>query len=188
MRKGLGLLFILSCVTVFANDFVSFLPSSKPDIVQGEAIYEASCSQCHNSTAFSERAWKSSLTPVLLVSELASSSHTETLEFNDLWHVTSYIWTQTSAGALIKHGETLALEAERRMKKDALWLLLTKGQDIMNLQNRDWVLTHTENEIDEVIAGLAGETYTALSDTDKKSLIDYIYASYFTWPEAWRAD
>jgi hypothetical protein len=185
VRKVLILLFALICITVFANDFASFLPTSKPDIVQGQAVYEASCSQCHNNTAFSKREWKSSLTPVSLVSDLASSSHAEGLEFDDLWHVTSYIWTQSSGGAGIKYGESLAFEAERRMKKDALWLLLTKGRDIMNLQSRDWVLSRTKTEIDSVIMGLAGDTYTTLPETDKEALLEYIYASYFTWPDSW---
>jgi hypothetical protein len=185
VRKILILFFVLNCITIFANDFASFLPTSKPDILQGQAVYEASCSQCHRSAAFAERAWKSSLTPVALVADLASSSHTTILEFDNLWHVTSYIWTQSSGGAGIKYGESLAFEAERRMRKDALWLLLTKGRNIMNLQNRDWVLSHTVAEIDSVITGLAGDTYTTLPETDKEALIDYIYASYFTWPEVW---
>jgi hypothetical protein len=172
-------------MTVFANDFASLLPTLKPDILQGQAVYEASCSQCHNNTAFAEREWKASLTPIALVSDLAGSSHAKPLEFAEAWHVTSYLWTQTSGGAGIKYGESLAFEAERRMRKDALWLLLTKGGDLMNLQNRDWVLSHTELEIEAVLTNLVGDTYTRLPETDKAALIDYIYASYFTWPEEW---
>lgn len=185
MRKVLTILFALSCITVFANNFEQLFPTSKPDIVQGQAIYNASCSQCHATTTFAERSWKASMTPASLAFKLANSSHGEKLGLEDLWHVTAYVWTQSSTGSHIKHGEALAFEAEDRMKKDALWLLLTKGNDIMNLQNRDWVLSRTEVEIDRIISGLAGDDYLALPQTDKDALIDYIYASYFTWPGSW---
>jgi hypothetical protein len=185
MRIAVILIFVLSCVTVFANGLEQLLPASKPDIVQGQAIYNASCSQCHTTTAFAERSWKSSLTPASLAFGLHNSSHGENLEPADLWHVTAYVWTQSATGSHIKHGEALAFEAEKRMKSDALWLFLTKGNDMMNLQNRDWVLSHTEADIDSVITGLAGDDYVALPATDKAALIDYIYASYFTWPESW---
>jgi hypothetical protein len=186
--KVLIVLSVVGCINVFASDFASFFPASNPDIVQGEAIYQTSCAQCHSPTAFAKRAWKSSLTPVLLVADLSASSHPEMLEIDDLWHVTSFIWTQSSGGSGIQYGESLAFEAEKRMKQDALWLLLTKGRDIMNLQSRDWVLSHTEAEIDSVITGLAGDDYLALPPTDKAALIDYIYASYFTWPKTWRLE
>ena len=86
---------------------------------------------------------------------------------------------------MIKHGESLAFEAQKRMEKEALWLFLTKGQDLMNLQSRDWVLSHTRGDIETLIINLAGDSYTSLAKNDQGALVDYIYASYFAWPESW---
>jgi hypothetical protein len=182
-------LFVVFCflmsVVVLANSFESILPRFKPDITQGQDIYAQSCSQCHSSTAFTDTQWKTSLTPASVVLDLANSSHTN-LELESLWHVVAYTWTQSSDGKTIKHGESLALEAQKRMEKEALWLFLTKGQDLMNLQSRNWVLSHTRGDIQTLILNLAGDSYSSLPENDQRALVDYIYASYFTWPETWK--
>jgi hypothetical protein len=175
----------LMSVVVLANSYESVLPRFKPDISLGQSIYTQSCSQCHSSTAFVDPSWKAELTPARVVLNLSTSSHTD-LELESLWHAVAYTWTQSSNGSEIKHGEALALEAQKRMEKDALWLLLTKGQDLMNLQSRDWVLSHTKEDIRSLIVNLAGDSYTTLSATDQEALVNYIYASYFMWPETWK--
>ena len=64
------------------------------------------------------------------------------------------------------------------MEKEALWLFFTNGQDLMNLQSRDWVLSHTRGDIETLIINLAGDSYTSLPKNYQRALVDYIYASY----------
>jgi hypothetical protein len=170
-------------MVVFANSYETLLPRFKPDISQGQRIYSASCSQCHSSTAFTDPSWKHSLTPASMVMNLSSSSHAAGLTFEDLWHVTAYTWMKSSDSEEVAQGKTLALEGKRRMEKEALWLLLTKGHELMNLQSRDWVLSHSQEDVNTLITSLAGEPYTSLSENDKQALMSYIYASYFIWPQ-----
>jgi hypothetical protein len=183
MRKLLaGFCFVLS--VALANSYKSVLPGFKPDISQGQIVYVASCTQCHSSNAFADPSWKRDLTPARVVLDLFTG-HVKELTLTDIWHATAYAWTQSSNGQTIKHGEALAFEAQKRMEKEALWLFLTKGQDLMNLQSRDWVLSHTKEDIKTLIINLAGDSYTSLANSDQEALIDYIYASYFVWPETW---
>ena len=184
MLKGFIIFCFLMTVVVSANSFESILPKFKPDITMGQSIYSQSCSQCHSSTAFSDSAWKTELTPARVALDL-STSHAKDLELEEVWHAVAYTWTQSSDGKTIKHGEALAFEAQKRMEKEALWLFLTKGQDLMNLQSRDWVLSHTKEDIQTLIINLAGDSYSTLSENDQRALVDYIYASYFAWPESW---
>jgi hypothetical protein len=170
---------------VTAKSLTHVLPDFKPDISKGQIIYAASCSQCHSQTAFNQNEWKHSLTPASVVMNLSDSNHAQYIDLEDLWHVTAYTWTKSSSGQDIKHGEALVLEAKKRMEKDALWLLISRGQDLMNLQSRDWVLSHTQEDIHNLIVKLAGDDYSTLSESDQEALIDYIYASYFVWPEGW---
>jgi hypothetical protein len=182
-------LFFVFCLlisVVTAKSLAHVLPNFKPDISRGQSIFAASCSQCHSSSAFNEPEWKHSITPANVVMNLSESNHANNLGLEDLWHVTAYTWTKSSTGQDIKHGESLALEAQQRMEKDALWLFITKGQDLMNLQSRDWVLSHTKDDLRSLIINLAGDRYSTLSETDQEALINYIYASYFVWPETWQ--
>jgi hypothetical protein len=187
MRKLLVLFLSLLSFVVLAKSLENILPRGfKPDITLGQTLYASSCSQCHTTTAFSTSTWKTTLTPAVMVYNLSESpTHALNLGLQDLWHIAAYTWTQSATPQQIKFGESLAFTAQERMKQDAFWLMLTRGQDLVNLQSRDWVLSHTAADIDTLVHNLSGDLYPTLSETDKRALIDYIYASYFVWPETW---
>lgn len=161
-----------------------------PDIVAGEAVYASACASCHPARArFSEPSWRLDYAPAQIAGVSMGRLLRHPAAEPDLaraWDVTAYVWTLPDNAASIKNGERLALEAEQRLQAHAVSVALLHWNDVENLRSSSWVLTHTPDDVKQVMSGLAGSAYTGLSPADKRDLIEYTFASYFVWPPNWR--
>ncbi len=166
------------------------LSTTMPSIVAGEAGYASACAACHPaSIRFRTASWRSAYTPA----EVAGISMGRMLDHpaaeNDLtkaWDVTAYVWTLPDTRADIRHGESLAFEAQKRLQAEAVRVALLHWHDLQDLRSASWVLTHTPDQVRKLMATVAGSTYTNLSPGDQQDLIAYTFASYFDWPPSWR--
>ncbi|MEJ2289790.1 MAG: hypothetical protein P8Y02_14345 [Deinococcales bacterium] len=161
----------------------------KPSIPAGDRLFGEDCAHCHSDRSrFSERSWRTSRTPAEVTRMLLGEAAGHPAAVPDLasaWDATAYVWTLPDDGARIRRGESLALQAEKALRSDALSVLLLHWNDLQDLKSAAWVLNHTPGEVDALMRQLAGSRYTELSAADRRDLIDYVFASFFTWPVRW---
>lgn len=161
----------------------------KPDIAAGESLYPKACAQCHaNRATFADRSWRSGRTPAEVTRMLQRGAEGHPIVVPDLaraWDATAYVWTLPDDGASIRRGEGLALEAEKALRADVLSVALLHWNDVQDLKSASWVLNHTADDVDTLMLRLAGGRYRGLGAGDRRALIDYVFASFFTWPSNW---
>jgi mono/diheme cytochrome c family protein len=161
----------------------------KPGIPAGERLYSEACAGCHSDRAiFASRSWRSGRTPAEVTRMLQGAAEGHPAALPDLaqaWDATAYVWTLPDDGPTIRRGEQLALEAERVLRAEVLTVALLHWNDLQDLKNAAWVLNHTEDDVDTLMRRLAGGRYADLQAEDRRALIDYVFASFFTWPSSW---
>ena len=165
----------------------------KPSIPAGAEVFAAACAACHgDDEALDGPGWRRDLAPAdvarLALGQAAAGLDDHVAAVDDAgaaWAATAYLWTRSMTGRDVRRGEKLALEAEDQMKRDALGTALFHWRQIQDLRDGRWVLNHTQADVGNAMGGVAGKRYTSLSEADRRALIDYIFASYFTWPDAW---
>lgn len=166
------------------------LSPTRPDIAAGETIYAAACASCHPArTRFTVPSWRAGYTPAQIAGATLGRDLGHPAAERDLanaWDVTAYVWTLPDSASSVKNGEALAIEAERRLQAHAVSVALLHWQDVQDLKSAGWVLTHTPDQVAQVMRVLAGSTFTDLPPSDQRDLVEYTYASYFTWPPSWR--
>jgi len=86
---------------------------------------------------------------------------------------------------IIKEGQTEVEKAADLMKKGGIAFLISKGGEIKELEDANWVMQHKEADIVKLITDLAADQYNALNKEHQRALIDYIYASHFKLPDGW---
>ncbi len=162
---------------------------AKPSIPAGAQLYTARCARCHSDpNRFAERSWRASQTPAEVARMLLGRAAAHPAALHDLataWDVTAYVWTLPDDGDRIRRGESLALQAEKALRSDALSVLLLHWQELQDLKSASWVLNHTAGDVDTLMRGLAGSRYTGLPVTDRHDLVDYVFASFYRWPPSW---
>lgn len=166
------------------------LSPRRPDIAAGEAVYAAACASCHPArTRFTVPSWREAYTPAQIAGATLGRAFGHPAAEKDLtkaWDVTAYVWTLPDAAASVKNGESLALEAERRLQAHAVSVALLHWKDVQDLKSASWVLTHTPAQVSETMTKVAGSSFTELPPSDRQDLVAYTFASYFTWPPSWR--
>ncbi len=161
----------------------------KPGITAGERLYPEACAACHRDPAvFADRSWRAGRTPAGVTRMLQGKAGGHPAALPDLaraWDATAYVWTLPDDGAGIRRGESLALDAEKALRADVLSVALLHWNDLQDLKSASWVLNHTADDVDTLMRRLAGARYTELQEGDRRALIDYVFASFFTWPSNW---
>jgi mono/diheme cytochrome c family protein len=161
----------------------------KPSIPAGERLYGEACAACHRDRApFADREWRTGRSPAEVTRMLQGRAEGHPAALPDLaraWDATAYVWTLPDDGASIRRGESLALEAEKALRADVLRVALLHWNDLQDLKSASWVLNHTADDVDTLMRRLAGARYTGLQAADRRALIDYVFASFFTWPSHW---
>jgi len=161
----------------------------KPDIVAGERLYGEACTACHSDrSAFADRSWRKGKTPAGVTRMLQGAAGGHPAALPDLagaWDATAYVWTLPDDGPTIRKGERLALDAEKALRADVLSVALLHWNDLQDLKSATWVLNHTADDVDTSMRRLAGARYTGLQQGDRQALVDYVFASFFTWPPDW---
>ncbi len=161
----------------------------KPSIAAGERLYPETCAACHRDrTVFADRSWRVGKTPAEVTRMLQGAARGHPAALPDLaraWDATAYVWTLPDDGASIRRGESLALEADKALRADVLSVALLHWNDLQDLKSASWVLNHTADEVETLMRRLAGSRYTDLQPEDRRALIDYVFASFFTWPSNW---
>ena len=169
-------------------------PRVKPDIARGEALFEQRCASCHRQGStpdFSRDAWKAESTPEWLASVALgrAAEHPPAVSTPDeAWHVAAYVWTRPLHLSELRLGLELARQAEARLLERDLFTLLAALPKLDDLRSTAWVLRRSEREVDARLSDLAGASYEELSEAERQALVDYIYASLFTWPLEWEAE
>lgn len=172
-------------------------PSAGASVERGATVYAQSCASCHGAggtgtataaTDFSEAAWSGSLAPAQVV-ELAlgqSGGHPAALDdVGSAWDATAFVWTLPLNAATVREGQAEVQQAAELLKKGGLGLLITKGGEIREIQDPNWVMQHTAADIVKLVTDLAADEYAALNAEHQQALVDYVYASHFTLPEGW---
>lgn len=161
----------------------------KPSIPAGQALYASACVRCHGpEQRFAGRAWRKGMAPARVARTVLGirAGHPEAVgSLTAAWEVTGYVWTLPFSGSEVRRGESLALEADRALRADALRLVLFHWNELQELRSGPWVLNHTEADVDRLMYDLAGARYASLSAADRQALIDYTVASFFEWPPRW---
>ena len=161
----------------------------RPSIPAGERVYAADCVRCHaQRSRFADRAWRASLTPADVTRRVLGEAAGHPAALHDLaiaWDATAYVWTLPDDGARIRRGESLAFQAEKALRSDALSVVLLHWNQLQDVKDASWVLNHTPSDVDALMRQLAGSRYTALPAADRRDLVDYVFASFFTWPASW---
>ncbi len=161
----------------------------KPSITAGERLYPDACAGCHGDPAtFGDRAWRAGRSPADVTRMLQGGAEGHPAVVADLgsaWDATAYTWTLPDDGATIRRGERLALDAEKALRGDVLSVALLHWNDLQDLKSASWVLNHTADDVDSAMRRLAGARYSGLEPADRRALIDYVFASFFTWPRGW---
>jgi hypothetical protein len=164
-------------------------PRVQPDIARGEALFAAHCASCH-AGAFRDRAWREERTPEWAASVahgLAGSHPAVAQDAAQAWHVTAYVWTRSSPPYVLQRGLALAEEGKQHIERQSAMHLLMTMPHLRRLQDPAWVLARPERDVRDKAALLAGERFADLSEAERRALVDYIYASFFVWPEEWLA-
>ncbi len=163
--------------------------SRKPSIPAGERIYAEACASCHADRArFAEPTWRSTMSPGLVTSLLLGRTAGHPAALSDparAWDAAAYVWTLPDDGERIRRGESMAFDAEKMLRADALSIALLHWGDLQDLKSASWVLAHNVADIDALMYRLAGARYGNLAADDRRALIDYTFASFFTWPADW---
>jgi mono/diheme cytochrome c family protein len=163
--------------------------SRKPSIPAGEKLYVEACASCHADRArFAEATWRSTLSPGLVTSLLLGRTAGHPAALSDparAWDAAAYVWTLPDSGQSIRRGESLAFDAEKMLRADALSVALLHWGDLQNLKSASWVLAHDVADVDALMYRLAGARYGNLTADDRRALIDYTFASFFSWPADW---
>ena len=197
MRPILTLLAILSVLSlVLAQTSLPF-PSGGASVAQGASVYSQSCASCHGtdgegtataSLNFAKPDWTTSYAPVDVASAALGQSAGHTAALTDTpsaWQATAYVWTLPLAAHTVQEGQAEVTQAADKLKKGGLALLITKGDEIKELEDADWVMQQTEADLVKVISDVAAAEYNALNAEHQQALIDYIYASHFELPPGW---
>ncbi|HKI56414.1 MAG TPA: hypothetical protein VKB31_04620 [Trueperaceae bacterium] len=161
----------------------------KPSIPAGAGVYRTSCQQCHpDRSRFATPAWRKGVAPAQIARTVLGrrAGHPAAVaSLQAAWQVSGYLWTLPDDAADIRRGEQLALQADQALRSDALGLALFHWNDLQDLKSGEWVLNHTEGDVDQLMRTLAGSKYTSLSAGDRQDLVDYTFASFFVWPADW---
>jgi len=186
---ALALAATLLCALALAAERAPLAVPRKPDVTAGERLYRDACTGCHGDpAAFGDRSWREGRSPADVTRMLQGGAGGHPAVLPDLgraWDATAYVWTLPDDGATIRRGERLALDAEMVLRAEVLSVALLHWNDLQDLKRASWVLNHTAGDVDASMRRIAGDRYTGLAPDDRRALVDYVFASFFTWPSGW---
>ena len=183
--------------TVLAQTSLPQFPGSAVSVDAGKTVYAQNCSSCHGTDAngtttapldFTKASWSSSYAPAEIVNVALgqSSNHPASLTNSmSAWQATAYLWTLPLTATTFQEGQGEVNQAADLLKKGGLALLITKGGEIEDLKNTNWVMQQTEAALVKTITDVAADEYNALNTEHQQALVDYIYASHFDLPTGW---
>ncbi len=172
-------------------------PSNDVSVTNGQQLYSNYCASCHGDNAkggsqsklnFTSPAWSKDYSPAEIVNIAlgVNKNHPAALKDSQkAWDVTAYLWTLPLSSNVIKEGQSEVEKAASLMKKGGIAFLISKGGEIKELENVNWIMQHKESDIVKLIKDLAADQYNALNQEHQQALIDYIYASHFKLPSGW---
>lgn len=188
---------LLFLILNFVSAELPSFPSQGASVKTGQILYLEYCADCHGVKAnggseskldFTDSNWSHDYSPAKVVNIAIGNTNNHQIVLKDInktWHIVAYLWTLPITPKLIEEGESEVNHAVSLMKKGGVAFLITKGGEIKELENVNWVMQHKGDDIVKLICDLAPDQYNALNKEHQQALIDYIYASHFELPSDW---